>query len=310
MQPVISVVVPVYRSGKMLPELHRRVAAVLDSVTSDWELILVDDASNDGTYAVMESLHELDDRVRTVRFARNTGQHHATLCGLQRARGDYVVTLDDDLQNPPEEIPRFLARLEEGFDLVIGSISGSKQHSRGRNLASSLVQRMVGVILDKPKDLELTAYRAMTRRAAEQIGSFTGAHVYLPALMLNSVPHDRITNLPVEHHDRADGASTYTLRRLLKLFSYLLINHSFLPLRFVTGFGFLLCLASFCYGLVVAVLALVQDSQVAGFPTLAILISFLSGSMLLGMGVIGEYVGRLVEENSRSTQFPIFEELG
>lgn len=308
--PMISVVVPVYRSSKMLPELHRRVATVLDAITSDWELILVDDASNDGTYTVMESLHELDERVRTVRFARNTGQHHATLCGVQRARGDYVVTLDDDLQNPPEEIPRFIAKLDEGFDLVIGSISGAKAHSSARNLASSMVQRMVGVILDKPRDLELTAYRAMTRRAAAQIGSFRGAHVYLPALMLSSVPHDRITNLPVEHHDRADGESTYTLRRLVKLFSYLLINHSFLPLRFVTGFGFLLCLASFCYGLVVAAVALARGSEVAGFPTLAILISFLSGSMLLSMGVIGEYVGRLVEENSRSNQFPIFEERG
>lgn len=304
----ISVVVPTYRSAAGLPELYRRLEAALDAITPDWEVILVDDASNDGTYAVMEQLHEKDGRVKLVRFARNAGQHQATVCGLQRASGRYVVTLDDDLQNPPEEIPRFLAKLEEGYDLVIGRIDGGKAHSGVRNFASWLVQVFVGVVLGKPKDLQLTAYRAMTRRAAEQIGSYNGAHAYLPALMLESIPHDRIVNLPVEHHDRAMGASTYTVRKLVKLFSYLLINHSYIPLRLVTGVGFLLCLASFGYGTYVAGVALLGGSGVPGFPTLAVLVSFLSGATLLGMGVIGEYVGRLVEESSRSRQFPVFEE--
>lgn len=304
----ISVVVPTFRSKAVLPELYKRLHGTLETITADWEIILVDDASNDGTYAVMESLHAHDPRVKLVRFARNLGQHQATLCGLQRARGDYVLTLDDDLQNPPEEIPRFLAKLDEGYDLVIGRIDGDKAHSWSRNISSWLVQFLVGAILGKPKGLQLTAYRAMTRRAAEQIGSFTGAHAYLPALMLSSVPPDRIVNLPVEHHARASGESTYNLRKLVKLFSYLLINHSYLPLRLVTGFGFLLCAASFAYGLYVAVVALFGGSGVPGFPTLAILVSFLSGATLLGMGVIGEYVGRLVEETSRPRQFPVFEE--
>ena len=304
----ISVVVPTYRNAGTLPELYRRLSAALEPLTPDWEVILVDDASNDGTWDELVRLHQEDKRVKAVRFARNTGQHHATLCGLKRATGDYVITLDDDLQNPPEEIARFIAKLDEGYDLVIGGIAGSKQHSTFRNLASRTVQRFVGMILDKPDDLELTAYRAMTRRAAEHISAFTGAHVYLPALMLSSVPHDRITNLPVEHHERVGGASTYNLRKLVKLFSYLLINHSFLPLRFVTAFGFLVCLVSFCYALVVLLVAWFGESTAAGFPTLAILISFLSGSTLLALGVIGEYIGRLVEEGSRPRQFPIFEE--
>ena len=304
----ISVVVPTYRSKDSLPELRRRLGAALDAITPDWEVILVDDASNDGTYAVMETLHEADPRFRLIRFARNRGQHQATLCGLQRASGRYVVTLDDDLQNPPEEIPRFLAKLEEGYDLVIGRIEGSKAHSGARNLASWLVQVFVGAVLGKPKDLQLTAYRAMTRRAAVQIASYAGTHAYLPALMLSSVPPDRIVNLPVEHHDRMAGESTYTLRKLVKLFSYLLINHSYIPLRLVTGVGFLLCLASFAYGTYVAAVATFGSSGVPGFASLAVLVSFLSGATLLGMGVIGEYVGRLVEEGSRSQQFPVFEE--
>ncbi|MGH3351048.1 MAG: glycosyltransferase family 2 protein [Nocardioides sp.] len=306
--PEISVVVPTFRSKIALPELHRRLSESLDAITTDWEVILVDDASNDGTYEVMESVHLKDQRFKLIRFARNLGQHQATLCGLQHASGRYVVTLDDDLQNPPEEIPRFLAKIEEGYDLVIGRIDGEKAHSPGRNLSSWLVQRCVGAILGKPKDLQLTAYRAMTQRAAAQIASYTGAHAYLPALMLGSVPLDRITNLTVEHHERASGASTYNLRKLVKLFSYLLINHSYVPLRLVTGLGLLLCVLSFGYGIFVTAVAVFGSSGVPGFPTLAILLSFLSGATLLGLGIIGEYVGRLVEENSRSRQFPIFEE--
>lgn len=308
--PSISVVVPVFRSAPMLDELYRRLAATLDTVTSTWEIILIDDASGDGTFDAMMRLREQDERVRVVRFARNSGQHHTTLCGIQRTTGDIVITLDDDLQNPPEEIPRFVAKIQEGYDLVIGKIDGGKQHSRSRNLASNLVQRLVGWILGKPRGLSLTSYRAMSRRAADGIGDFHGAHVYLPALMLAAVPLERIVNLPVAHHPRFQGSSTYTLRKLVKLASYLLINHSNVPLRFVTGWGFAICLASFGYAGYIVVRALVSETVVAGFPTLASLLAFLSGSILLCIGILGEYVGRLVEANAQTRQFPIFEEHG
>lgn len=304
----ISVVIPVFRSARILPELYERLAATLDEITPEWEVILVDDASGDGTFDVAAALHEKDARVRAVRFARNMGQHHATLCGLQRASGDYVITMDDDLQNPPEEIPRFIAKIDEGFDLVIGRISGSKQHSTSRNLASRSVQALVGRILGKPKDLSLSSYRCMSRHVARDIAAFTGAHVYMPALMLRSTPAERICNVDVEHHARPDGRSGYTLRKLVKLVSYLLVNHSYAPLRFVTAWGFTLSLASFGYAIFVAVSAVFYGSEVAGFPSLALLLSFLSGNILLCIGILGEYIGRLVEENARATQFPIFEE--
>jgi polyisoprenyl-phosphate glycosyltransferase len=306
----ISVVVPVFRSAATLPELFRRLSATLETITQQWEIILVDDASNDGTFRVMQDLHCTEERVRIVRFARNMGQHHATLCGLQRARGEYVITLDDDLQNPPEEIPRFLAKVDEGYALVIGEITGDKRHGNSRNLASRLVQRLVGRILGKPRDLYLSSYRCMTRATARSLGEFTGAHVYLPALMLSSVPTELICNIPVEHHPRHQGRSQYTLAKLVKLTSYLLINHSFLPLRFVSAWGLLLSLASFGYAIYIAVITLFFGTVVSGFPTLALLVSFLSGNILFCMGILGEYIGRLVEENSRPRQFPVFEEEG
>ncbi|MBB6184224.1 glycosyltransferase family 2 protein [Oleiagrimonas soli] len=306
-KPVISVVVPVFRSKATLNALYDRVRNVLDDVASSWEIILVDDASNDGTFEVMLALHEHDSRVKLVRFARNTGQHHATLCGLQRASGDYAFTLDDDLQNPPEEIPRFIEKMEEGYDMVIGKIVTSKKHSAARNLSSRIVQWMVSRILGKPRDLALSSYRGMTRRAASNMGAFTGAHAYLPALIFASVPIDRITNLSVPHNERAHGRSTYSPGRLIKLASYLLINHSYLPLRFMVAWGIILSVASLLYAVCTVSYVLLGGHMAAGWPSLAVLISFLCGNILLFMGIVGEYVGRLVEEHSRPQQFPIFE---
>ena len=308
--PRISVVVPVYRSGEQLRTLYDRLRAVLDATGQAWEVVLVDDASGDNTFAVMRELHARDPRVRLVRFARNSGQQNATLCGMTRARGDCVITLDDDLQNPPEEIPRFLARLDEGYDLVIGRIEGEKQHRLFRNLGSVLVQRLASRIVGKPRHISLSSYRAISRRAVDIMVSYAGTHVYLPALMFNAVPVDRIANLPVPHHARAAGRSTYTTRKLLKLASYLLINHSSLPLRLATLWGFVVSAASVAYAAWVAVRVLLHGSPITGWPTLVVLVSFLCGNIMLCLGVVGEYIGRLVQENARLAQFPVFEEIG
>lgn len=308
MKKLISVVIPVFRSGTILDELYQRLETVLSSLTDHWEIILVDDASNDGTFDRMSELHNRDNRVKLVRFARNMGQHHATLCGLRRAGGDYVLTLDDDLQNPPEEIPHFLAKIEEGYDLVIGRITGGKRHSWWRNIASAAMQSLVSRILGKPRGLALSSFRCMTRRTLGGITSFTGMHIYIPALMLSSTPPERICNIPVAHHPRLAGSSNYTLRKLFKLVSYLLVNYSRLPLRLVTAWGFFLSFASIGFALFIVIKALVYGTHYTGWPSLAVLILFLSGNILLCMGILGEYIGRLVDENSRASQFPIFEE--
>ncbi|AWV06413.1 glycosyltransferase, group 2 family [Lysobacter maris] len=292
----------------MLPTLYARIKAVLDPLVTDWELILIDDASNDGTFDVILSLRNEDARVKAIRFARNMGQHSATLHGLRRSKGDCVVTLDDDLQNPPEEIPRFIARLDDGYDLVIGRITNEKKHSFFRNLASQLVQNLICRILGKPRSLALSSYRCMSSRAAKGMSAYSGAHAYMPALMFGAVPQDRICNLDVEHHARMDGRSHYTLRKLLKLSSYLVVNHSSIPLRFVTAWGIFLSLASVVYAGFVVLDVLVSGSSVRGWPTLVVLLSFLSGSILMGMGVLGEYIGRLVVESSYRGQTAVFEE--
>ncbi len=303
----ISVVIPVFRSGPTIGALHDRLARVLDSVSSDWELILVDDASNDGTFGCMLELRRRDPRVKLVRFARNMGQHHATLCGIKRSSGDVVVTLDDDLQNPPEEIPAFIAKLDEGYDLVIGRIREQKKHSAWRNFSSAFMQWLASVILDKPRDLSLSSYRAMTRRAADALGTHRGVQTYLPALFFGLIPHDRIANVDVAHDERRHGTSTYTLRKLLKLSSYLLINHSNMPLRLASALGLLTSLVSVAFAGVLAFDALLYGTSVKGWTSLAVLTTLVGGCVLMCLGIVGEYVGRLVVESAMPEQFPVFE---
>lgn len=306
----VSVVVPVYRSASLLPQLYDRLCPVLDTLSPHWEVVLVDDASPDESFLVMQKLRVHDKRVRIIQLARNHGQQHATLCGLNYARGRYVITLDDDLQCPPEELPKFVACLCEGAHVVIGRISkGEKKHQWWRNLGSMLNQYLAGRILGKPKDLYLSSYRGFSRYAVDKLIAYKGAHPHIAALYLKALPSRHIINVDVAHEPRADGrSSTYSMAKLIKTASYLLVNHSYLPLRFMIGWGVVLSVASLVFALWVALRALLFGHTVAGWSSLAVLIAFFSGNILLSLGIVGEYLGRLVEEASTVEQFTIFQE--
>lgn len=305
--PSISVVVPVFRSAALLPSLVQRLRGALDAEGRPWEIVLVDDASPDESYAVLRQLRAGDARLRIVQFARNHGQQHATLCGLNYARGEEVVTIDDDLQNPPEEIGRLLAKLRKGHAAVIGRIT-DKQHGWWRNAGSRAHQHLAQRIIGKPPGLYLSSFRALSRAAVDRVVRYKGAHPHISALLLKSVRTSDIVNVDVRHDARAVGSSTYSLRKLLKTASFLLINHSYIPLRFMTGWGFILSLLSLLFAVWVVVRVLFFGHSVQGWPSLAVLIAFLSGNILMALGIVGEYLGRLVEEYSVSEQFAIHRE--
>jgi undecaprenyl-phosphate 4-deoxy-4-formamido-L-arabinose transferase len=304
---MISVVVPVYRSAALLPALAQRLKRVLEAQGRPWEIIMVDDASPDHSYAVMRELRAQDARVRIVQLARNHGQQHATLCGLNYARGDEVVTIDDDLQNPPEEIAPLLARLREGHAAVIGRII-DKRHGWWRNAGSRAHQALAERIIGKPRDLYLSSFRALSRAAVDRLVRYKGAHPHISALLLKSVPSAAVVNVDVRHDARQIGASSYSLRKLVKTASFLLINHSYIPLRFMTVWGFFLSALSLLFAAWVVVRVLFYADSVQGWPSLAVLVAFLSGNILMALGVVGEYLGRLVEEFSVSEQFAIHRE--
>jgi undecaprenyl-phosphate 4-deoxy-4-formamido-L-arabinose transferase len=304
---LISVVVPVFRSAPLLPALVQRLKSALDAEGREWELIMVDDASPDESFAVLQQLRAGDARVRIVQLARNHGQQQATLCGLNYARGVEVVTMDDDLQTPPEDIARLLAKLREGYQAVIGRIS-DKQHGWWRNAGSRLHQHLAREIINKPPGLYLSSFRALSRTAVDRLVRYKGAHAHISALLLKSVSAAAIANVDVGHAARAVGGSTYSLRKLVKTASFLLINHSYIPLRFMTAWGFVLSLLSLMFAAFVVVRVMFYGHAVQGWPSLAVLIAFLSGNMLMALGIVGEYLGRLVEEYSVSEQFAVHRE--
>jgi glycosyltransferase involved in cell wall biosynthesis len=306
-EPSISVVVPVFRSAALLPSLAQRLKAALEAEGRPWEIILVDDASPDESYAVLRGLRAADSRLRIVQLARNHGQQHATLCGLNYARGAEVITIDDDLQSAPEEIPLLLAKLRQGYAAVIGRIA-HKRHGWWRNAGSSAHQYLAQRIIGKPRELYLSSFRALSREAVARIVRYKGAHPHISALLLKSVPAADVVNVDVSHAPRAIGASTYSLRKLLKFASFLLINHSYIPLRFMTAWGFALSLLSLAFAVLVVVRVLVFGHAVPGWPSLTVLIAFLSGNILMALGIVGEYLGRLVEEQSLGEQFAIHRE--
>lgn len=305
--PVISVVVPVYRSAPLLEALVQRLRGALDAQGRPWEVIMVDDASPDDSFAVMQRLRAADPRVRIVQLARNHGQQAAVLCGLNYARGAEVVTIDDDLQNPPEDIGPLLARLREGHPAVIGRIT-EKRHGWWRNAGSRANQYFAQLIIGKPRDLYLSSFRALSRAAVDRLVRYRGAHPHISALLLKSVPPAEIVNVDVRHDARTIGGSSYTARKLLKTASFLLINHSYIPLRFMTAWGFILSLLSLLFAAWVVVQVLFFGAAVQGWPSLAVLVAFLSGNVLMALGVVGEYLGRLVQELSVSDQFAIHRE--
>lgn len=306
----LSVVVPVFRSGKLLDHLYERCVRQLDELTNDWELILVDDASPDDSWSVACALRDRDTRVRIVRFAHNHGQQHATLCGLGYATKNFIVTIDDDLQCYPEDIPLFIEALKSGKEVVIGQIERKdKQHAWWRNFGSRVNQRLAGKIIGKPDNLGLSSYRAMTSQVARRLVAYKGAHPHIAALLFKSVPVECIANVDIRHAPRGDGGrSSYSWAKLIKTLSYLLINHSYLPLRFMIGWGFVISFASLAFALWVLVRGAFFGYPATGWASLAVLVSFLSGNILLALGVVGEYLGRLVEEASNITQFSVFED--
>lgn len=222
---IVSVVIPVFMSSQALYELFERLMAVLNTYSQDWEIIMVDDASTDQSYDVMQKLRATDKRVKIIQLAKNFGQHHATLCGLRHASGKYIITMDDDLQHPPEEIPKILSKLDEGYDVVFGRI-GNKKHNIFRNMGSRAFQFLNAKMAKKPKDVYTSSFKGLTKHTVNLITTNIGPEPFIEGIIFRSVPAASITNVDFKHAPRKHGRSGYTLLKLLRLSFRILCNHS------------------------------------------------------------------------------------
>jgi glycosyltransferase involved in cell wall biosynthesis len=288
--PGISAVVPVYRSAAVLPTLHRRLVAALSELAADFEMILVEDGGSDDSWSEIQRLAREDPHVRGLRMSRNYGQHNALLCGIRTALYDVTVTLDDDLQNPPEEMGKLIARLDQDTDVVYGTPE-AEEHGFLRNQASRITKIALQGAMGAETARHVSAFRAFRTRLRDAFSTFGGPSVAIDVLLAWGTT--RFAHVNVRHEPRRLGKSTYTLRKLVNHAFTMMTGFSTLPLQIASLIGFVFTAVGFLVLLIVIVNYLASGSAVPGFAFLASIIAIFSGAQLFALGIIGEYLARM-----------------
>ena len=297
-----SVVVPVYNSEKTLVELHERLEAVFLNMGKTYEVIYINDCSRDKSLTVLQELYDKNDNVIVIDLFRNFGQQNALMCGFNYCRGQYVITLDDDLQNPPEEIENLHAKIEEGFDAVFGA-SIKKKGRPYTNLGSYFIRKLCHKIFKIHNDLRFSSFRIIRKEIIDEIKGMKTPFPYISGMLLSVTTS--ITNLPVQHHPRKAGSSGYTFKKLVKLAFNLLINYSSIPLRYAGFAGLAVSFVSFIIGIVIIIRKLVIGGILPGWTSIMVLISFYNALILIIFFFLGEYLSRFLREVTNEKQFSI-----
>ncbi len=297
----LSVVIPVYNEEPSLPALFERLYPVLERVGGSYEVVFIDDGSQDRSPALLRQAFESHPEVtRVVLFQSNFGQHAAILAGFEQARGRRIITLDADLQNPPEEIPRLLDAMERGHDYV-GTIRRSRQDHLWRKAASRVMNRVRERITRVHMTDQGCMLRAYDRAIVDAINQCEEIHTFIPALAYLFAA--RPTEIEVDHHERAAGQSKYSLYKLIRLNFDLVTGFSVLPLQFFSLLGIGLALSSGILVLYLAIQRIFFGPQVEGVFTLFGIVFFLIGVLLFGIGLLGEYVGRIYQQVQKRPRY-------
>jgi polyisoprenyl-phosphate glycosyltransferase len=303
-----SVVIPVYNSENTLEELAQRISTVFAGLNSSFEIIMIDDGSRDSSWNVLMRIREVNRDVEIIRLIRNFGQHNATLCGFRHAQGRYVIVMDDDLQNPPEEIPKLIKKIEQGYAVVYGAYE-EKKHGFVENVLSKAFQRLIHYILHIPSSTMISSFVICKREVIQNAVTTRTAFPFLTALITRNTPIDKITNASVKHVERKIGKSNYNILRWLKVSFSLIINYSSLPLEIVAAVGIIASCASVLFGLYIVIARILNPSYgVIGWNSLMVATALLGGLILTAMSVVGEYLRRIIAEISYEQQYIIADE--
>ncbi|MGN0403302.1 MAG: glycosyltransferase family 2 protein [Acetatifactor sp.] len=301
----VSFVIPCYRSEHTLPRVVAEIEEKMKSLNRfEYDIFLVNDCSPDDTLGTIKKLCEGHDYIRGISFSRNFGQHSALMAGLRYSDGDYVVCLDDDGQTPADEVDKLLDKLEEGYDAVYAKYE-HKRHSAFRNLGSRVNELMTRIMLGKPKELYVSSYFAVKRFVVNDMIKYENSYPYVIGLVLRATKN--ITNVVVNHRDREEGSSGYTLKKLLGLWFNGFTAFSVKPLRVATGLGGLSAMLGFLYGIYTVIKRFVNPDVPMGFSSLMAALVFFGGMIMLMLGLIGEYVGRIYISLNNSPQYVIRE---
>ena len=287
----ISVIIPVYNSQENLNELYARLTVSLKSLSGEsYEIIMVEDCGDDNSWDVICSLTEKDKKVIGIKLARNYGQHNALLCGIRKAKYDVIVTLDDDLQNPPEEISKMLSKLSEGYDVVYGRPQ-KEQHGFFRNIASQITKLAMKNMMNVETARNISSFRCFNREICNAFESYSGTYINIDVLLTWGA--SKFVAIPVEHDQRKSGKSNYNLKKLLTHVINMLVGFSSVPLQVSSVIGFCFTFMGVLVLLYVLIRWMIQGSVVPGFAFLASIIVIFAGAQLFAVGIIGEYLARM-----------------
>lgn len=299
-----SVVIPVFNSAPVVGRTIDAVVAAFEGAGLDFEVVLVNDGSHDGSWEVIADRARQDRRLTALNLLRNYGQHHANLAGFRESTGDFVVTLDDDLQNPPDQALLLIEEAIRGHDVVFGRFE-RKRAPAYRRLGSGLVSLVNRRVFGQPADLAVSNYRVLRRDVVDRICASRTAHPYVTgqALLYSSTP----TDVLVRHDARPVGTSSYSLVRILRLVLAILFSYSLFPLRAAAVAGFLVAAVSFLLGGFYLLRGLFVDTPVQGWTTLAVLLSLFCGFIIALLSMLGEYVVRTLQAVSDQQSYHVTE---
>lgn len=300
-----SVVIPVYNSQNSLPILIEKLSEALPGIVNEYEIIFVNDGSQDQSWQVIEKLSKENEFIHGIDLIRNFGQHNALLCGIRQAKHEVIVTMDDDLQNPPEEISKLLQKLAEGYDVVYGSPKETKENF-WRKISSKLIRLVLSRILSAELAQRVSSFRAFRTTVRDAFEKFSSPTVFIDVLL--AWGGSKITYVEVRNDSRKEGISTYTFRKLINLAVTMITRFSTLPLRAASITGFFFTLFGIGVLFYVVLRYLIEGGSIPGFPFLASVISIFSGATMFSLGIMGEYLAQLYTQSLGRPPYVIREE--
>jgi dolichol-phosphate mannosyltransferase len=288
--PFFSVVLPVFNEEGVLDELHRRLTAALEGTGRSYEVLYVDDGSRDGSFPKLAALQGKDERVRVIRFSRNFGHHMAITAGMDAAAGECVVLMDSDLQDQPEEIPKLLAKYDEGFDVVFGIRTG-KKHGLVKRAGSALFVTLMNAMVGEGGSINTHIFRLVRRNVVDVVNACR-EHTRFIVGLVSWAGFDQV-GVPVEHGKRYAGETKYSFFKMVRLALTSMTNFSQVPLQLASWVGFVAAFFSVAYAVYLVARKLVLDTAIEGWTSTMVSMFFLGGVQLLCLGILGEYVGRV-----------------
>jgi glycosyltransferase involved in cell wall biosynthesis len=306
---ILSIVIPVYNSEDILDELINQIISEIRkkiNLYKNFEIILVNDKSTDNSWRKIKEITANKKNVIGINLSKNFGQHNALMAGIKSSRGDFLITMDDDLQHSPSYIIDIINKLNEGFDVCYTKYQNNK-YSFLKKLGSAINDRVANIVLDKPKNIYLSSFRGIRRNVINELKKFNGPYVYLDGIILNIT--NNIGSIEVKHNKRLKGNSGYSFKKLFSLWLKVFTNSSIFPLRVASVTGFIITLISLFFAILLIIFKIKNPEIPQGWTSIATFIFFFSGVQLLALGIIGEYIGRIFINLNQKPQYIIKEQI-